>query len=315
MINKITQLMGAIALAMCLSSCSSFYYQVCKLEAEKLSPQSNDKPFTYENEDLTISYNFWNESGQISMLVNNVSDQNIYIYLPECFSIINGIAYDYYIDAERSHTEGRSGSASVSANIGLSASVSWKDRLYYPYNKPYTAQIELAEGRSVSAKAGTSSSNTILIRATKTVCIPSHSSKNIRFPYRLNDNIFVDCDFDNFPKKIAQPVTFNQESSPLTIENKLTYGYTTDAKDAKHINNKFWLASITNYKEKYFFYTQDFVDCLHKGIWGAKKVRKEFVAKEAISAQSFYNQYSKKLYLLEGVKDTKKGKIGLSVRK
>ena len=310
MISKITPLMSAIALTMCLSACAPrLYYQVCKLEAEKLSPQSNNKPFTYENEDLAIYYNFWGESGQISMLVRNVSDRNIYVYLPECFSIINGIAYDYYIDADKSYTEGRFGSSSVSASTALNASVTWKDRFYFPYNKPYTAQIGLAEGKSVSAQTGVSSSNTVLIHATKTICIPSHSSKNIRFPYLINDNIYVDCDFDNFPKKIAKPVNFNQESSPLSIENKIAYGYTADAKDILHISNKFWLVSITNYNEKSFFYTKDYKDCLHKGVWGeSTKERKEFVIEKALSTHSFYNKYSNKLQLLEEKKEALKDK-------
>lgn len=307
MTDKIILWLSAILLAMCLSACTPFYYQVCKLGTEQPLAQSEDKPFTCENEDLVVTYDFWSRGGQISMQMSNVSDKSIYVYLPECFTVINGIAYDYYVDADRSYTKGRFGSVSASANIAF--------RLYFPYKKPYTAQLGITEGRSVSAKAGTTSSSTVFIHAAKTICIPSHSSKNISFPYGLNDNIYVDCNFDNFPKKTSKPITFDQESSPLNIENKLAYGYTAEAKDIKRIDNKFWLASITNYKEKYFFYTQKFVDCIHKGVWGSKKKRKESIVKEAVSAQSFYNQYSKKLYLLKEIKNTKKkGIIRFSVR-
>ncbi len=78
-------------------SCSSLspYLQVAKLTSDNVQMNNNGK-FEYKQQNLTISYNFWNNGGNVRFIVTNSSDKDIYLLVDKCYFIENGFASDYY---------------------------------------------------------------------------------------------------------------------------------------------------------------------------------------------------------------------------
>ena len=115
--------LGAAAV-LCLASCSqeAFYYQVCDMQTDASLQKTaegatSEQGFVAQNTDCKISYDFWSKGGNLNFDVQNTSDRNIYFYLPECFTVINGRAQDYYVNVEYSSTVSRSVSNGVSVGV------------------------------------------------------------------------------------------------------------------------------------------------------------------------------------------------------
>lgn len=305
--NKLQYLfLGAVTM-LCLASCSQdAYYQVCDMQADA-SLQKNtaegmasEQGFVAQNTDCKISYDFWSKGGNLDFDVQNTSDRNIYFYLPECFTVINGRAQDYYVDAEYGSTVSRGVSEGVS--VGVSKTYSMLGGV------PSLATL----GKGASSLAVASSAQTVHVHAPVYVCIPAHSSKQISCPVSICSSVFLDCDYEMFPKKESNPITFTEESSPLVVENRIAYGYTPDGKNLVRLNHKFWLSKLVNYKDCDDIYNKvQLVDCFSKSNhWNASsQVIKKYCKMSASS--SFYNTYSKSnthLYRVETKEEQEKRK-------
>lgn len=229
--KKILLYCGIIVfLTLFITSCSAeLYYQVCQLDAENslkhMNTDNEDSPYVGTNNDCAVSYNFWDKGGNVGFDMKNLTDRNLYVYLPECFVISNGKAYDYY--------------------------------------------------------------DNIKFRDPKIICIPPRASKSIGCPYKMN--LFVDCNFEMFPKKQSDKLKFSETTSPYIIENCITYSYNSDCKELKHLTHKFWVSQITNYSYKSYIKSVDMVDCLH-GKAFVESSRKTDVYIYT-SPRAFYNLY------------------------
>lgn len=186
-----------------LCSCSpKYYYQICDVSSDL--KKGYDNAYTFENEQLKISYNFWSNGGSIKFNLTNLSNEMIVLDLSKSFCIKNSIAQDYY-----------------------------QNRIQYTSNA--FSFIELA--------ASTSSS--IAYIEPKVIAIPPHSSRIIK-EFKFLNSHYQDCDLYESPSKDEESyLTFNTTSSPLIIDNFITYTIGNDS--TEHIiENRFYVSRISN---------------------------------------------------------------------
>ena len=81
-------------IAIILSSCGSSYYQIYDV-ASNIKEQNNQ--YVVENEDCTVSFNFWDSKGNAAFTFYNKTDNNLYIPLASSSFIMNGILNLYLI--------------------------------------------------------------------------------------------------------------------------------------------------------------------------------------------------------------------------
>ena len=97
-----------LALAGLLAACStSGYVQVVDVQSTLPVQQNN---YVYDDGTCRITYALWAEGGNAGFVVENLSDEILYLDLAKSFYIQNGTAHDYYL--HRSFDKGTSASSS-----------------------------------------------------------------------------------------------------------------------------------------------------------------------------------------------------------
>lgn len=255
-----------ILCASMLVSCGSTYkyVQVCTAKSmnNTTTAQSTEEGLLYENEDCIVKYNLWSNGGDAGFVFYNKTNKVIHVDLSQTFLIKNGIAYDYYIP----QTVTKSGCSSV----GVATSAT--------YAESYSATGHAAVGVKVGAATtngnvtasksavGASWSDAIFGSLTATnivsycaatsvttteqpiLSIPPKSSKVIS-GYAISKGLLLDCDLNKYPANSAK-LTFNEDNSPLTFANYITY-FVGEEQENKVIENKFYIAEVANYAEPY----------------------------------------------------------------
>jgi len=251
----------AALLSIVLTSCSSTYYQVYKTaSSEKISLKDN--LLVYEDENCKVSYNFWEDEGNIGFVFFNKTDKNIYLNLEESFFIHNGVANNYY--KNRVFTNLRSAGVTVSKGAKTTKSV-------FELN---TVGIITSSGNSVS------------FNEEKIVCIPALTQKAIT-EYTINQSPFRDCDFLRFPtKRQIKSMKFNKSDSPLVFSNRIAYTIgQTDSKTIK-FENEFYVTEISNYPEREITNKK-----FEKFCGETNRIKTKFFKK--VSADQFYIKYNR----------------------
>ena len=265
---------------MLFPSCAQVYKFVQVFEATPSyanATKTDDGGMLYEDNDCAIFYSFWAEGGDASFAFYNKTDQIIYLDLSKSFFIRNGIANDYYRD--RTWSEAQTNSASVASSssssiygnrtIAYGASATYLGNFgslplttYDPLFTSVTASGSASYGALSSASQtntiATSKSSSIAIKEQKIIAIPPKSSKIIA-EYSISNILLVDCDLQRYPSELAS-LSFDEENSPLTFENYISYRKGNSEQDII-VENKFYISKITNYAKPY----------LHKYVERAEK--------------------------------------------
>lgn len=208
-----------VVLVLLLSSCSSTrFFQVYDVASSSKSNMVEVNVSEKQNDDCIISYDFWDEGGDVGFNFYNKTDKNIYIHLDECFFVMNGIAQDYY----KNRVYSRSRGAGL-ATIGKLKTI-------------YTS----------SAAVSSSASTFEISKAEKRIiCIPSKTSKYIN-EYKVTGSPFRDCNLLRFPKrKDVEKLVFSFEDSPFVFSNRLCYSVGKN-EELKQVDNEFFISSIQN---------------------------------------------------------------------
>lgn len=231
--NGLTGIMGVglLVLTSCAPTEDPAYsydkdFQVVSVTAPTLQA-SNDK-LTHSNEDLTITYNFWEEGGKMAYVIQNKSDRIIYLDLKRTFFIKNGTANDYYIDKKKTATE-------VSGQS----------------NKEFYSSFGTEENVAYSA----SSSQSIEIANKAKLAIPPASHKSLS-RFNLTTSVFDYCGLDQAFSDFEEgsyTKSFNRQSSPLIFENYLKYSFDKDLEEVKTIRDAFYVSKIRNVERKDFY--------------------------------------------------------------
>lgn len=229
--------MAAIAATVGLTSCKQYYYQVYDVKSEALTQQDNS--LVYENADLKVMYNLWDDNGSVGFILQNKGDKDLFVDLDRTFFIINGHARDYFKNREWTTTS----SSTISNGISVSQ-IYWSNNGFWPtrYYVPTTesALTKLIKGQSKG----------VTIKEKSIICIPAHAYKVVE-EYNVSPKLVQTCNKDrDYPKHTASVANYTENNSPLKFENRIAYSFDKDCKDVKIISNDFYVNGITNYSKK-----------------------------------------------------------------
>jgi hypothetical protein len=235
---KTKNLIFAALISVILTSCgSSTYFQVYKATpSEQITLK--ERMMVYEDENCKVSYNLWGEGGNMGFTFFNKTDKNIYINKEECFFVLNGVSYNYYLN--RVFTNSKSNAESASKGITQEKYVSGTNNLgLLQTDKTYATN---------STNAMTSTGYSVSYNEEKITCIPAMTSKLIS-EYNINQTLFRDCELFLYPsKKQIKAITFEKIDSPLVFSNRILYTIGRSDNLIK-LENEFYVTEISNYPE------------------------------------------------------------------
>lgn len=278
--NTKTLLAGLIALIM--TSCSSTsFYQVYKTTAsEKMNVKENS--LVYEDQNCTISYNFWQNEGNIGFRFFNKTDKNIYLNLDETFFVFNGIANNYYRNRIFTNSE----SSGVVVTKGANAAKSFSGTNFL--NLFQTNLLSVSSSVNKTSFSGTS----VAYNEEKIVCIPPQTAKIIS-EYNINEYLFRDCDLLRHPtRKEVKSKNFTKSSSPIIFSNIISYKLAQSETQNK-VQNEFFVSEITNLPESEMYASRYEEYCGKKN-----SIKTKYALKQ--SPDNFFIQYFNKQ---DGVKN------------
>lgn len=224
-----------LAIALVATSCSPVYYrQITTLSSD--DAKFNEKgAYVYENEIVSIEYNFWKEYGGVDFVVTNNTDDNIYLDFSQSFLVKNGYAYDYFQNRSIQVTEGLS--ISLASNAASAGSSTHAQASGYGYASGYltgdlysesstsTAAVNsqtVLKGRNSSTMTTSQNAYSIAYQEMPVVCIPAHSSKCFG-EFNVSDQLYRECSFVRDPQHKESVREFSMATSPLVIENRLMF--------------------------------------------------------------------------------------------
>jgi len=197
-------------------SCTSKRYQVSTVSSDDVN-----ESFEYENEDLRLSYNFWELGGVLEFEIENLSENPIFIDWEHSNFIFNGYSYDYFNDDEEITSLGVYDGQSLSALVDLNANI----------NRVTPGAVRKSSGRSAS--------RTTITREKESIQIPPRSyvnSKKIRltFPWiKLKEN----------------SISLSERRSPLKIRTYIAYSTNKELEELNYIDNDFWVSKTKKVKK------------------------------------------------------------------
>lgn len=233
-----TKVLLFVAIAIVFSSCTvTSFYQVYKAKPIDNTTLQENK-LVYEDDNCKVSYNLWSNGGNIGFQFFNKTDKNLYLNLDQCFFVLNGVSYNYFLD--RVYTS----SSSSGINSLQSASVS---RSFAGIN-----YSNLFQSNSLSASSSvgviSASGYSVSYKEEKVVCVPSKTSKPIS-EYSINKTLYRDCNLLKYPSaKKVKVLEFNSSDSPLVFSNRISYTLGESTTSIK-FENSFYVSEISNQPE------------------------------------------------------------------
>jgi hypothetical protein len=82
-----------LIVSLLFTSCKS-YIQI--YDVDSTSAKTSNEQFVFENEDCKLTYNFWEEWGNASMIFTNKTDKNLFVSLSQSSYIFNGFSSSFY---------------------------------------------------------------------------------------------------------------------------------------------------------------------------------------------------------------------------
>lgn len=252
-------------LAISLSSCSSYYYQVYTVDSN-LKQKGNS--LVYENEDCYINYNLWSYNGEVKFAITNKTDKDMFINMGQTFFTVNGLAREYFQD--RTYTTQRYSESQY--NYGSANGHAVSDGFWG--NGIYTENAE-AIFRARSSKYTNANLSGVTEKEKEIVCIPAKSYKIFNY-YRVNPSWIKTCDrTKDFPAKSYVVASYSRENSPQEFTNRIAYGFSKSDVAEKHIDNVFWISGVCNFSRSAATENvKDKGDCYETGVAHSSRVFK-----------------------------------------
>ena len=224
-------LMAAVAALMCSCATPSMFYQLYKVYTDGLEQKNNQ--LTFENEHCVVSYDLWSQQGDMSFVLYNKTDKNMYVVMPQSFFIQNGMAYDYYTNSV--NTSRRVAQVGGSATVANSYASAMGSSLF-------------GSGKSATVAQSVTAENTTTTKEMAVVCIPPRAKKYFK-GFALVETAHKDCDnyVLNYPKKASDIITYSKDDSPWKFRNRIAYTFDPDSKNCKYIENELWVSYLQNY--------------------------------------------------------------------
>jgi hypothetical protein len=255
-----------------MSSCATTFYQVYNVKPTNESITNVEELF-FEDDNCKISYNLWENGGNIGFNFYNKTDKNVYVRLNESNFILNGFAYDYF--KNRTFTTSESKSASASNTSTGSVAVTGIN----VYNNIQTNQVKSSSSANLSSSVGYAVST----KEDSLICIPPKTTKRIS-EYSINNALIRNCDLFKYPRtKEIKTKSYSAEKSPIVFSNRITYEINGNS---KLVENEFFVSEITNYPESEFFESKYDEYCGQKSSYQTKYYKFYDIDK-------FYMKYNK----------------------
>lgn len=228
------------AIALSVSSCKSYYYQVYDVSSNNLKLQENS--LVYENEDCKVLYNLWSNNGKLKFAIINKTDKDIFVNMGQSFYVVNGQAVDYY--QGRTYTTqsfNESTYVSTTASGSGSADGFWGKDVYFEDAQAFAKAKTFKFVKAVA--------NSVTTKEKEIVCIPAKCYKIFNY-YSVNPDRVITCERSkDYPSGNYPVGSYTQANTPMSFKNRIAYGFTKNDVADKHIDNDFWISGITNYSQ------------------------------------------------------------------
>lgn len=173
------------------STTSKKFYQIYETSSEQAV--LDGKSLRFEDANCQISYNLWAEGGNPGFSFFNKSKEVITIKKDNCFFIMNGIAYDYFLNRIITTTSDFSYS-----------------------NDTRTSNFAMGRARQSIGRSNSFTED-------RNILIPPNAMKFVG-EHIINSTPFRDCNLMRFPDKNDKAkIEFNQSNSPFVFKNYITY--------------------------------------------------------------------------------------------
>lgn len=216
----------------CLLLCSCTKY-VNVYEVKPASSGITTKIYyIFENDVVTITYSFWKERGVLSYTLYNKLDKPIYIDWKKSSLVRNSQKLDYWNDETITNSKGR-----TVYNSGL----------YFGYYDLLTLSNTLTESKSVKPERITFIAPRSAITRSKFVLydLPYRDMKKLSSTRNIkesNSNKTYDVRY----------IEYNQQNTPLSFRNYLTFSSTENFEREAVIDNEFYISSIMKINSNVF---------------------------------------------------------------
>lgn len=199
------------------SSTTKTYYQVYETKSENSKKVNN--VIKFEDSNCIISYNLWENGGDIGFVFFNKTEEIITLNKDKCFFIMNGVAYDYFLN--------RLTSSSINSIYSNSKTY------YYNY-------VKSTDNNSQAV------TNSTTYQEMNKMEIPPKTMKSLN-EYKIVNTLVRNCNLLRFPKKNeTAKIEYQKENSPYTFSNYLNYTYRGQEFT---IQTEFYVSSISNLPE------------------------------------------------------------------
>ena len=262
-----------LSVAFLFSSCAQNYYFVQVFEAKSSSKDAPINPqnggMFYEDDNCILFYSFWAERGDASYAIHNKTNKIMYVDLSKSFFIRNGIANDYYKERAWSETQTNTlgtqatTSSAISGNLSYSygASAAYlgnfgnlplttSDPISSSVNAQRTESYGLLYSTAIANSIATSKSASIAVKEQKIIALPPRATKIVA-EYARTDRGIMNCDLERYPSEKSE-ISFDEENSPLTFSNYVTYRLEEGKQDIV-VRNDFYVSKVTNYARPYTY--------------------------------------------------------------
>ena len=92
-----------LSLSLMLASCATAYQQIATVQSSQAT-HSRDGTLSFSSDNVVVDYDFWSLGGEVSFVLTNKSDNDIYIDLSRSFLVVNGMTFDYFKNRTYSST-------------------------------------------------------------------------------------------------------------------------------------------------------------------------------------------------------------------
>jgi len=220
--------------AITLTSCSTFVHVI---ETKSNNVRFDGTHYSFENDSVKISYNFWANKGIVSFSVFNKLEKPLYIDWKKSSFIVNTTKFDYWIDEE------------------ISKSVEFYGSYFYRGTPLRPGQFNFSETVGVST--------TSTIRIERITFVPPRTNYDraqfFIFPNNYNTRLNVnsksiEVSRNDKPKKktTIYIANFFSENSPLFFRNFLTFSFSESFNEEFYVDNSFHISEIKEVDKRHF---------------------------------------------------------------
>jgi len=221
-----------VILIILMSSCIARKTQVFSVTGQNL--YEKDKSWVFENDKVKITYDFWDQDGNMSFDIYNKLETPIYIDWKNSSFIFNGNKMDYWLE----QTNSLSSSSFTGMNTRLLGNMS-------------NSTIQKATSTSIASS----------VKIERITFLPPRAKLNFaQFKllnsvyYTLQSPIIIKEKSKVAAKRLAikfmQPFTIN--NTPLNFRNYLALTMTENSKDYFYIDNEFYLSKVIEMNDAEF---------------------------------------------------------------